>query len=207
MWGKNARDTKKIIGGGASQCRLRRDGAMIPVLVLGIDALGDDHRRKTFLEIQTLFELEDEPGESLCQYITEMTDAHHLLLCSDFGFARRAGVLQVRNNATGSDDNDFAPPGEPGCGLDRSVGVAKSVPVTSDEVHVRAKYDATVVYLNGTTRDIQPFLHVNVARVGWRLIVRSECVQANNLLAMEQRFKMVGLNGTPSLFLSSTIGQ
>ena len=129
----------------------------------------------------------------------EATGTYHLLLCSNFGFARRTGALQVRNNATGSEYNEFAPPGKPGCGLDRSVGVAVSVPVTGDEVHVRAKYYAAIVYLNGTARDVQLLLHVDVAWVRRRLIVRDERVQANNLLAMEQRFEVIALNSTPSL--------
>ena len=56
---------KENIEGDAKPVRPPLDETPMPVL--GFDALGDDHGRKTLLEIQALLEFEDEPGESLCQ--------------------------------------------------------------------------------------------------------------------------------------------
>lgn len=125
------------------------------------------------------------------------------LLCSGVGLMGATYPLQVRNNTTSFDDNDFAPPDKPSRSLGRSVNVAVSVPIAGYEIHVRAEYDTAVMHFDGATRYVQMFFYVDVTRVQRRLVVRDERVQANDLLAMEERLKMVGFNGTPSLFVVS----
>jgi hypothetical protein len=52
-----------------------------------------------------------------------------------------------------------------GCCLYGTIYIVVSVPVTGDEVHVRTKYNATVVHFNGAARDIESLFNVNVAGV------------------------------------------
>lgn len=128
----------------------------------------------------------------------------HILRCRNVGFAGAVHLLQVRNNTAGLDNNEFAPPSESGGGLDGSIDVAVPIPVTSNEIHVRANHDAAVMYFDGTTRDIEAFLHIDIAWVQWSLVLGDERVQSNDLLAMAQGLEVIGFNAAPSLLIVSS---
>jgi len=73
--------------------------------------------------------------------------------------------LQVRDKTAGFHNDKFSLPSEPGRGLDGSVGVGISVPVTGDKIHVLTDHNPAVVHFYGAAGDIKVFLHVNISRV------------------------------------------
>jgi len=111
-------------------------------------------------------------------------DRQHSLHYCNVGLVGAIDPLQVRNIATNSDNDKFAPPSESGGSLDSSVDGAVPVPVTGDEIYICADRNTAIVHFGRAARDIESFLHVNVTRVREGLVVRDERVQPNNLLAM-----------------------
>jgi hypothetical protein len=79
---------------------------------------------------------------------------------------RATDPLQIREKAAGFDDDELSPPRKSGGSLDGSVDTTVSVPVTGDEIHIRADYNSTVVYLDGTAGSIEMLLNVDITRIG-----------------------------------------
>jgi hypothetical protein len=78
---------------------------------------------------------------------------------------RATDPLQVWNETPSFDDDEFTPPRKSSGSLDGSVDTAVPVPVTGDEVHIRANHDTAVVYLD-RARSIETLLHVDITWVG-----------------------------------------
>lgn len=104
------------------------------------------------------------------------TDRRRILHCRDVGLVWAIDPLQVRDHAASFDNDELTPPSKPSGGLDGSVDVAVSVPVTGDEIHVLADHDPTIVHLDRATGDIETFLDVDITRVCEGLVVRDQSV-------------------------------
>jgi hypothetical protein len=119
--------------------------------------------------------------------------------------AGAADPLQVWNVAPSSHDDELAPPGEPGSSLYSAVDICISVPVTGDEIHIRANHDMTVVDFN-PAGSIQSLLDINESRVGECLGVRDEGVQPNDLLAVAQGLVVISFDTASCLFGCERLG-
>jgi len=167
------------------------------------DNLSDNHCWETPPEVRTKLKLEDEPREDFgsAENRRGEKDGRHALRRRNFGLAWAADPLQVRNNTTGFDNDEFTPPSESGGSLDGPVNVVVPVPVTCDKVHLRPNHNAAVVYFDRMVKDVEVFLHLDVTWVRQALaIVGDERVEPNDLLPMAQGLKVIGFDSTPSLF-------
>ena len=127
--------------------------------------------------------------------------SRHVLCRRNVGLEGAIYSLQVRDKTARFYNDEFAPPSEPSGGLDGSVYVTVSVPVTGDKIHVIADHDSAVMYLDGTASDVGVFLHLNIAWVRQGLtVVWDEGVEQNDLLLMAEGLKVIGFDSTLSLF-------
>ena len=98
----------------------------------------------------------------------------HVLRRRNIGLEGAIDSLQVRDETARLYNDEFAPPSEPSGGLDGSVYVTISVPVTGDKIHVVANHDSAVMYLDGAAGDVEAFLDVDITRVRQGLLTRDE---------------------------------
>jgi hypothetical protein len=73
--------------------------------------------------------------------------------------------LQVWNETADSYDGEFAPPRESCGSLDGSVDIAVPVPITGDEVHIRANHYAAIMYLDRAAGGVEPFFDIDITCV------------------------------------------
>jgi hypothetical protein len=125
--------------------------------------------------------------------------SRHVLCGREVSLARATDSLQVWNVAPSSHDDELAPPSEPCCRLHSAVYIAVPVPVTGDEIHIRADNNMAVMDFNAAG-SVEAFFDIDESRVFERLGVRDEGAQPNDLLAMAQGLVVVCLCAGPCLF-------
>lgn len=99
--------------------------------------------------------------------------------------------LLVRDIASSTGDNDFAPPNLSRGSKDGATGNCLSIPVTRHKIHVLADRNATIMNRERSGGAGEFLLDGDVSGVGERLVHRDTGGKLHDLLAGAQRMKVI----------------